>query len=371
VTREIAIDAAGGAVVAALLVDGRPTDILAEPRAAPGVTGAVWLGRVRRIDRQAGAVFVDLGLARDGFLNIAAAERGSGPAPAEGRPMLVQATGEPREAKGPPLTRDIALPGRWLVHVPLSPGVAVARRLGEAARRAWRERLGAVADGWIVRTAGAGAAPDAVLAEAERLHAEWQALSRAAAAAAPDAPVPLRPAPGVAERMILDAPDAAAIRVGDADLHRALAARLRRALPDLAARLAREPVDVVEWLPPLLAPEVALPSGGRLTVEQTRALTAIDVDTGAARSALPTDLEAAAEAARQLRLRNIGGLVVIDFVSEAPAARSQVLDRLRAALKGDPAQVRLGGATALGLVELARERRGFGLAEATRSGGGL
>jgi len=193
----------------------------------------------------------------------------------------------------------------------------------------------------------------------------------AAAAAAPDAPVPLRPAPGVAERMILDAPDAAAIRVGDADLHRGRAARLRRALPDLAARLAREPVDVVEWLPPLLAPEVALPSGGRLTVEQTRALTAIDVDTGAARSALPTDLEAAAEAARQLRLRNIGGLVVIDFVSEAPAARSQVLDRLRAALKGDPAQVRLGGATALGLVELARERRGFGLAEATRSGGGL
>ncbi len=170
----------------------------------------------------------------------------------------------------------------------------------------------------------------------------------------------------MAERLILDHPDLVAIRVSPVPRHRALKAWLCRAAPELAERLHREPVDLLDHVPALLDPEVPLAGGGSLAIEPTRALTAIDVDAGAARDPLAANLAAAAEIGRQLRLRNIGGLVVVDFISlDRAEARAQVMQRLRGAVAEDPAQLRLSaGFSALGLVELARQRRGRSLAEA-------
>ncbi len=360
---EIWIDEAEDVILAAVVAEDGPTDLLAERRDRPDLTGAVFLGRVARVDRAAQAAFVDLGLGQDGYLKL----RDGVADVAAGAPLLVQVIGEPRDGKGAELTLDLALPGRFLVHTPHSPGVAVSRALGAAERAAWRDRLAGQSGGWVVRRAAASAAAETVLAEAAFLAARAGKLQTEAAAVDPArGPVRLLAPPGAAERLILDHPGIAAIRVGPAALHRHLRGWLRAAAPDLAGRLVPGPVDVIESIPALVDPVVALPGGGSLTIETTRALTTIDVDAGTARQGLAVNLAAAAVIPRQLRLRNIGGIVVIDFISlDRRAQQDQVMARLRAALAGDPADIRLGsGVSPLGLVELARRRRGRSLAEA-------
>lgn len=355
---ETEVDLVDGVILAAQLCDGRPTDLLAEPVAAPGLTGTVFIGRVARADRRAGIVFVEIGTARQAALPLP----GSHQAWREGDTILVQATGEPREDKGPPVTTDLTLPGRFLLRTPSRPGLSLSKRLGKDLR--WRlsqaltTRIG---EGWTVRTAAAIAAEDLVLAEAERLEAIWQAI----AGRIPAPPGVVHPAFGVAARMVLDHPEATVIRIGDAGLCRSLQGWLRRFAPDLMPLLVQEPTAIADEVPALLAPEVGLPSGGSLVIEPTRALVAVDVNTGASRDARVTNLEAAAALPCQLRLRNLGGLVVVDFIPAGRQGRAQALKRLAEGLASDPAQVRLAERfTGLGLAELTRQRRGMSLAEA-------
>jgi ribonuclease E/ribonuclease G len=358
VTVEIEIDRVEGVVLAARLENGRPTDLLPEPADAPGLAGAIFLGRVARVDKRAGVAFLDLGTARQAAVPLPRdAEKAR-----EGAAVAVQVTGEAREDKGPPATLDLALPGRFLLRTPRRPGLSLSKRLDADARRALEDALaGRLDEGWTVRTAATAVPVDRVLEEAERLDRDWRAI--AAHGGAP--PALLHPAPGVAVRTLLDTPDAAAIRVGDAGLFKAVQAWARGFAPDLLDRLAREPTDIADRLPDLLDPDVPLPGGGSMAIEPTRALVAVDVDAGSGRDAAAANLAAAAELPRQLRLRNLGGLVVVDFIPAGKRARGPAFRRLAEALADDPARVRLAERfTTLGLAELTRQRRGFSLAEA-------
>ena len=354
--RAIEITESDGILLAGLVVDGRLTDLAAERHARPSLSGAVFLARVERVDRVSAAAFLDIGTGRSAFLPLRGPEAGALRA---GAPVIVQIVADIRSEKGAEATRDIALPGATVIHLPFSANVAVSHRLGPAAKREWQQRL---AGGWIVRAAAAAATPDQVLAEAERLGRRWEAVADRAETTR--APALLEPAPGAIRRLILDHPDVARVVVDGAALLPPLQRWAAVAVPELASRIAAGPTPLGDALDALLAPTVALPSGGSITIEATRALTAIDVDGGRSPDHLRTNREAAAEIARQLRLRNIGGTVVVDFISMRRGGdKAAILNAFRAALADDPLKVQLGEALSpLGLAELARERRGQALA---------
>lgn len=364
--RELWIDAYQGLRLAGIVEKGQLTDLQAEPEARPTLGGSIVLGRVLRVDRVAGGAFVDIGAGIAGWLPLS---RDPGDEdPVEGATLITQIVTEPRGGKGTRLTRDVALAGRTLVCRPYGAGIARSRALHGAVPDDISEALASRPGmGWIIRSAVREAPIAQVLAEAERLDRRWQALAKAAATASP--PAVLAPGPDVAQRVILDAGEAAVIRVAPAPLHRALGRWIETEMPEFGGRLRWEDNDLVDRMLPLLSNRVTLPSGGWVSIEPTTALTAIDVNAGAGRDPLRANLEAATAIAAQLRLRNIGGTVVIDFISQrSPKARNQVMSALRTALASDPARVRTGrGFSDLGLVELARERRGLALHEAAAS----
>jgi ribonuclease G len=378
VSTELVVDRSPFGLEAALLADGRlvQVDLLDAPDEDP--RGQIRLGRVRRVDRDLGAAFVDCGLGADAWLGardarfLAAAgrdvpiERMLG----EGQGVLVQVRRGPGDGKGAQVSADIALAGTYLVLRPRRREVALSARLartpGAAEQRTRAQRL--FPDTGLMLRRGAPRASDAeLLAELARLQDQWREIEAKAGAATPPAVVhaidPL-------QRLLLDqlSPELERIVVGD----QATLARARTWLaawqPTLADRLVSLPdpfeaIGVAEQLEEALQPRVALPGGGSLIVESTAALTAIDVN-GGGRRALEANLAAAPEIARQLRLRRIGGTIVVDFIDlSARAARAGVLEALRAALADDPEPVQVFPMSRFGLVEISRRRGGPSLAE--------
>lgn len=353
--RDIEVIGYEGAVVAGLYQDGVLTDVMAEPAGERGRLGAVHCGRVERVDAIAGACFLDIGLDRPAFLKTPSRSR----PPRAGDLLPIQVTGTAREEKGPSVTMDIALPGRFLVHLPFGNSVSVSRRLGPDAKRVWRNRL---SGGWIVRAAASAADPESIETEISWLRRQAAAIVERLDAAR--APALLLDGPDAPRRMILDAgPDLAAVRLESRALDPHLFGWLERA--GIAVRLDLGDTALADHLPELLEAEVLLPSGGSIIIEPTRALIAVDVNAGAARDKALANREAARAIARHLRLRNLGGLVVVDFISASRREEAGLFDVLKDALADDPATITTGpGISSLGLVELARERRGLGLAEA-------
>ncbi|WP_342235748.1 ribonuclease E/G [Inquilinus sp. OTU3971] len=355
--KAVEITATDGVLLAGVVIDGRLTDLAAERLSRPSLSGAVVLARVEKVDRVSAAAFLDIGTGRSAFLPLRGPDADSLRA---GAPVIVQIVADPRGEKGAEATRDVALPGAGLIHLPFSSAMAVSSRLGPAAKRDWQQRL---EGGWIVRAASAGMAVDTVLDEATRLARRWEAIADRAEATR--APALLEPAPGAARRLILDHPDAARIVVDGAALLPPLQRWATAAVPELAPRIAAGAAPLGDALDTLLSPTVPLPSGGSITIEATRALTAIDVDGGRAPDHVRANREAAVEIARQLRLRNIGGTVVVDFISMRRGGdRAALLNAFRGALADDPLRVQLSESLSpLGLAELARERRGQALAD--------
>lgn len=352
---------AGGRLYGGVVERGLLTDLFVDRDGRPDAPGVVTLGRVDRVF--AGRAALEIGTGRSAILEGSTGELRPGDA------LVVQVLRPARDDKGAEVTRDIALPGMAMIHRPLGQGVAVSSRLPPGAKRDWTARLAGRPGGWIVRSAAASLPRDTIEADADALEAQ----GRRVLAAGAKAPALLDPGPGLAGRLILDHPAAERIEIAGRDLHRAVRHWATRAAPALVERIvATDGSDLPEAAAALLAPEVALPSGGRITIEATRALTAIDVDSGAA-APLQTNLEAAAAVARHLRLRAIGGIVVVDFVSMGRGTdRAAVVDALRSALVGDSARITLSDRLSpLGLAELARERRGPSLAEALVDRGGM
>ncbi len=372
------IDRVPGARRAALIEDGRLAEIEIIRDDRESLVGQIFLGRVQRVLPGGHAAFVALGGDVAGYLPIA---RGA-PPPHEGAAVMVQVAKDALGTKGPQLATRIALAGRFLVLVPGEDGVTVARRITDAATRA---RLAGIVrdqarpgENFTARTAAAGADEAALAADAQSLRATWAGIEQAVGRAR--APALLHAGPGALARLLTDhAGTAARIVTDDAAIYAEALAWCVRHMPEGAGRVLRhrggaalfEAEGVAAEIERSLAPRVALPSGGEIVIEPTEALVAIDVNTaslaGTARAdeaALRTNLEAAGEAARQLRLRALGGLVVIDFVTMDEAAWRRVLGALGAALARDRVPVRVLGRTNAGLVEVTRARTRAPLASA-------
>lgn len=351
-TRGVHLVMDDGIQLAGVVDDGVLTDLMAERTGDTVRPGDVFLCRIDRMARDTGSAWVDLGLGKPAILSDA----GSG-ASSE---LLVQVVRAARSGKSIEVTRDIALPGRKLVYRPLGAGVAVSRRLDpELAQTLRPDPPG----GWILRAAAVGASHEQIAEEASRLAGIWQALSDLAGGMA--APELAHRGPDVAARLVLDTPGLDEIRVDDTELRKALSAWIGSAAPQLSDLIAGSPLDLREELPALLRSRVPLPKDGSIKIESTSALTAIDVDAGAASDIVQVNREAARAIARQLRLRNIAGIVVVDFISmKRREARNAVVDLFCGLLEEDSARIRTArGLSGLGLFELARERRGQALAE--------
>lgn len=335
--------------------------------------GNIYLGRITRIVPGLGAAFVEVGGNKAGFLALSDPTH---KALHEGARVIVQVTREPERDKGAQLSTAIRIPGRLLVFAPGGDGVHVARRIDEEAES---ERLiSAISafarpgEGWIARTNAVGAAADELAREAETLRDLWSEVTASAARATPPTIIHREALP--IARMLRDKA-ASSLRRLVVDEHAAYTVAetfLRLYLPGARPALSfhQGPIPLFELegieaeFEAIHHRRVPLPSGGSLIIDRTEALWAIDVNTGrnisgpsANATILATNMEAAREAARQIRLRDLAGLLVLDFVHmEHDASQKQVFECLKTALADDPSPVRLSGFSELGLVEISRRR---------------
>ncbi|MFO0996168.1 MAG: Rne/Rng family ribonuclease [Alphaproteobacteria bacterium] len=376
----ILLNVAAGERRAALMSEGRPVEVIVERASRPSLLGNIYLGRVERVLPGLDAAFVDIGAARSGFLPAGEADVEE-PTPIEGcveegEAILVQVQKDATGEKGAALTMRLTFPGRWLVFAPGQSGVAVSQRIEDDAERRRLseivERFAGSEGGYIVRTSAAGAEAGVLKAEGERLRALWHTIE--ASQDEYDRPTCLHRDEDSLVRLVREAAGPALTRVvvDDRETFRRVERALKAAMPELAQRLVLhteatplfEAHGVEAEIGQALGPHVELEGGGSLRIERTEALVAIDVNMGrssargrAEERALETNLEAAREIARQMRLRSLAGRIVIDFIGmERRANQQQVVDELRRAFASDRSFSRIGGYTAMGLVEVSRKR---------------
>jgi ribonuclease E/ribonuclease G len=370
------------AFLLALVADGRLVELRIARRGRPSLIEGVFLGRLERVMPELGAAFVDIGTGQSGFLR-AEDRAGIEGWPPAGAPMLVQVRNDGEDGgKGPRLSMDVAVTGRYVVYHPLGAGIRFSRRIeGEAER----ERLaGHVRDllegGLVLRTAAAGASGDLLRADAVRVLARWETIRRHALDLSPPADLSAR-MPGERDPIERALRDHGAgldeLIIDDRGRAGRLQDELERRQERIRVRWHSGPMpifdvdDVAGQIDTALARRIALPSGVEVLFEPGETLVAIDVDSAGAggrqgrapRRPVDVNLEAAPAIAQQLRLRNLGGPVIIDFVTMRSAYdRDKVQAALAEALADDPVPSQLCGFTRLGLFELTRARRGATLA---------
>lgn len=372
----------------AVLEDGRLVEFFVERHRGRGLAGNIYKGRVRRVLPGMRAAFVDLGLARDGYLYVEemAGDEAETPGaiPRRGEQVVVQIAREGLADKGPRITTEITLPGRCLVLTPMAGKLGISRRIEDPEERTrlktmalelWGDALEET--GCIVRTAAAGAPAEDLAREHEVLVDVWREIEGRAAACA--APALVHQEEELAVRVIRDhfGEDFGALLVDGADAHRVIREYLGRVQPELLTRLERSRRGLFDryridaGVEAALEPEAPLPSGGHLVINQTEALVAIDVNSGRDVGAgaaggvgnfrdtvLRTNLEAVTEAVGQIRLRDLSGILVIDLIDmESEEDRRTVFERLEAELRKDRARKRVLEISEFGLVQLTRQRR--------------
>ena len=364
---ELLITASPYGMQAAAVAGGRATAFFVEWTASPSRIGDVHvarpLGRMTGID----ACIVDIGAGKEAFL------QGARGLDADDAPPIVQVVCDAYEGKRARVTRKPALAGRYAVFRPGGRGITFSRRLRDPQiKRALGSVLdvaGAPGGGLTIRGAAA-ANPEAVPAEAATLAARWRKIEEAAKR--DRTPRRLWHAGGLLGRLLRDVVPAgsACIAIDDRAVFERAKALATEEAPDLEPALSfAEPTlplferhDCAGRLRAALAPEVVLPGGARLTIEETRALTAIDVDTGQAAAAAAETAEAAG---REIVLRNLSGLIAIDFAGRGGARRREAqLKALKGALADDRTPHRVLGVTAGGVVEVNRQRLGPSLRQA-------
>ncbi|HEX3456059.1 MAG TPA: Rne/Rng family ribonuclease, partial [Gaiellaceae bacterium] len=370
---------------------------LATPHGNDSIDGNIYLGRVQNVLPGMEAAFVDIGTPKNGVLyrgdvafDKADVESGGRPKIERmlknGQTVVVQVTKNPIAHKGARLTQEVSLAGRFLVMVPGEPDTyGISKRLPDDERKRLRRVLDELrpADaGLIVRTAAEGATREELERDVRRLRSQWDEIS-ALAAKSKQAKL-LYQEPDLVLRLIREefTKEYRGIVIDDRALYESTKSYVEAMAPELADRVEyydtseeRLPVferfHVAEQLLKALDRKVWLPSGGSLVIERTEALTVIDVNTGknVGRSNLEetvfqNNLEAAEEVARQLRLRDIGGIIVIDFVDmEIVKNRDQVMRVFRDALARDKTRTQAFEMSELGLVEMTRKRISEGLVE--------
>ncbi|HEU4395538.1 MAG TPA: Rne/Rng family ribonuclease [Planctomycetota bacterium] len=394
----------------AVLEDGRLAELAVETEDRRRRQGDVYLGRVVRVEPSVEAAFVDIGAEKAGFLHaddvmpvfaggppdpgaFAARQRGSSGRIAnllhEGQSILVQVTRDSLGTKGPTLTTHVSLPGRWLVLMPSLERVGVSRRVSDPDARERVRAAFASLDpppgmGYIVRTAGADRDAADLRREMEALQRVFLGLAERARTTEP--PALLLREGSLVVRSLRDwlAHPVESVAVEGREAFEEARAFLAEASPPWADRLRLHegpaPLfherGVEEAVDRLFERRVPIPGGGFLLIEPTEALVAVDVNSGKAgrgedleETALDTDLRAAAEIGRQLRLRDLGGLIVVDFIDvRRPENREAVNRAVEEAFREDRARVRFTPLSEFGLVEITRRRTGPSLRQVLHEG---
>jgi len=390
----------------AMVENGVLVEMCIERARRRGLVGNIYKGRVARVLPGMEAAFVDLGLERTAFLHVsdiagvrksapvvetdddngeaAAAGRGAGSYPPiadllhEGQDVLVQVLKEPLGTKGARLTTQITIASRYLVLMPNDQHIGVSSKIEDEPER---ERLRALVEthvgrigygGWIVRTAAEGIDEGAVAADMDLLGRLWGAACERARSQ-PTGSVIHEDLP-LALRTLRDLVDGSVdrIRVDSAEICARMQRFAREFLPDMAGRVelyeGQRPIfeiyGIEDEIQRALQRKVQLKSGGHLVIDQTEAMTTIDVNTGGfvghrnlEETIFKTNLEAAQAIARQLRLRNLGGIIIIDFIDMTEVEhRRKVLGALESALEQDHARSQVCEVSSLGLVEMTRKR---------------
>ena len=379
----------------ALMLQGTVQELHMERVGGRGIVGNIYLGRVVRVLPGMQSAFIEIGLERTAFLHVADiwSEKNadkSNPRPierliVEGETLMVQALKDPISTKGARLSTQISLAGRLLVYLPQEHHIGISQKIdGEAGREALRERIQQLlpadeAGGFIVRTMAENASDAELAADIAYLRRLWQEIRHRAQNAA--APVQLHHDLTLAQRVLRDlaGPETTRIVLDSRENFQKLSAFAHEYMPQLAPLLVHYTGErplfdlyaVEDEIQKALARRVDLKSGGYLIIEQTEAMTTIDVNTGAFVGArnfddtiFKTNLEAAQTIARQLRLRNLGGIIIVDFIDmESPEHQAAVLAELNKTLLRDHTRISVNGFTQLGLVELTRKRTRESLAQ--------
>ena len=363
-------------------------ELLVERTASRGLVGNICMGRVARVLPGMQSAFIEIGLERAAFLHVADIweHRKADGEPArpiekilaEGAPVLVQVLKDPIGSKGARLSTQISIAGRMLVYLPHDPHIGISQKIeDESGRAALRDRLKELlpADekgGFIVRTRAESASEDELRADIDYLCHLWSVIQERALGAAP--PQLLYQDLSLAQRVLRDMVSAGTARVivDSRENFQKLAAFADSYMPRVRGRLehytGERPLfdlyNVETEIEKALSRRVELKSGGYLIIDQTEALTTIDVNTGGYVGSrnfddtiFKTNLEAAQAIARQLRLRNLGGIIILDFIDmQSDEHRAAVLEEFRKALSRDRTRMTVNGFTALGLVEMTRKR---------------
>ncbi|TKR22554.1 ribonuclease E/G, partial [Cellulomonas hominis] len=395
VERSMVVREAGGKTQIAVLEDGVLVEHYVSRQAQVSMAGNVYLGRVQNVLPSMEAAFVDVGKGRNAVLYAgevnwdAAGLDGGQPRRIEqalksGDPVLVQVTKDPIGHKGARLTSQITLAGRYLVYVPGGGMTGISRKLPEPERARLKKILREVVPdsaGVIVRTAAEGASEEELRADIARLQSQWEAIEKKAKTA--NAPALLQGEPDLAIRVVRDIfnDDFSSLVVQGDEAWSTISGYIGELAPDLAEKVSKYTGTgdvfadhrVDEQLAKGMDRKVWLPSGGSLVIDRTEAMTVVDVNTGKFTGAGGTleetvtrnNLEAAEEIVRQLRLRDIGGIIVIDFIDMVlESNRDLVLRRLVECLGRDRTKHQVAEVTSLGLVQMTRKRVGQGLVEA-------
>jgi ribonuclease E len=372
----------------------RPADDVAQ------IHGNIYLGKVQNVLPGMEAAFVDISTPKNAVLyrgdvqyDVEDVEQGGNARIEEilkpKQSIICQVTKNPIAHKGARLTQEVSLPGRFVVLIPNSSTYGISKRLADDERKRLRSILDKVKPpqhGVIVRTAAEGVTSDEISADVRRLLSQWERIEELAAKV--QAPALLYREPDMAVRVIREEfnDDYRGVVIDDEQLYNEVRDYVSSISPALADRVQHydrsvEPLSIFErhhvheQLHKALDRKVWLPSGGSLIIEHTEALTVIDVNTGknVGKSSLEetvfrNNLEAAVEIAKQLRLRDIGGIIVIDFIDmEVKGNRDEVIKVFRDALARDKTRTQVFDISELGLVEMTRKRIGEGLLESFSS----
>ncbi|HEY0180780.1 MAG TPA: Rne/Rng family ribonuclease, partial [Dokdonella sp.] len=390
-SEEILINVTPRETRVALVENGMLQEVHVERASRRGYVGNIYKGRVSRVMPGMQAAFVEIGLERAAFLHASDIVRPHAPLIAEngdaaasptppppigelvrdGQEVVVQVVKDPIGSKGARLTTHLSIPSRYLVLLPYSKVLGVSMRIEDEAERArlkdmLAELLGTTRCGYIVRTNAEGESREALAEDVDYLGKLWTAVQENIGTTTvgqriyEDLSLPLR-----ALRDLMR-PTIEKVRIDSRETFERAQRFVNQFMPELAERVEHYPGErpifdlygVEDEIQRALRKEVPLKSGGHLIVDQTEAMTTIDVNTGAflgsrnlEETVFRTNLEAAQAAARQLRLRNLGGIIVLDFIDmQTEEHRETVLAELRRALAGDRMKITVNGFTQLGLV---------------------
>ncbi|WP_152364433.1 Rne/Rng family ribonuclease [Microlunatus speluncae] len=400
VTRKMVIRQRDDLTQIAVLEDDVLVEHYVDRESAASLIGNVYLGRVQNVLPSMEAAFIDIGRGRNAVLyagevdwesfHVSGEDRKVEKVLKSGQPILVQVSKDPVGAKGARLTNHVTIPGRYVVYAPGGHLSGISRKLPDTERKRLKDILGELVPddaSVVVRTAAEGASEDELVRDVNRLRAQWEDIEKKVKSGS--APQLLYGEPDLTVRIVRDlfTEDFAELIVqgngSQADSYDVIQGYVGHVAPHLADRMKRyegaEDGDLFaeyrldEQIAKALERKVFLPSGGSLIIDRTEAMTVIDVNTGKftgtggnlEATVTSNNLEAAEEIVRQLRLRDIGGIIVIDFIDMVlPSNRELLLRRLVECLGRDRTRHQVAEVTSLGLVQLTRKRIGTGLLEA-------